>query len=307
MTINFGKVGVLLGGSSSEREISLKSGKAIAAALRAEGVEVIELGEKEDIRSGVLKHRIDLAFIALHGRFGEDGRVQSFLEEEGIPYTGSGVAASRLAMDKIASRRVFRQAGLTVPFTRIYQRGKAHLPPPFSGPLVVKPAREGSSIGLSIIHSPREYESAIREAGRYDERILVERYIPGRELTVGVLAEQALPVVEILPKNKFFDFQAKYTKGMTEFKLPAPLPEARYREVQAAGLRSHQALGCYAYSRTDIILGEDGRPYILEVNTIPGFTATSLFPLAAARAGINFNELCVKMLKLAKLAPWRRA
>ena len=277
----------------------MKSGKAIAAALRAEGMEVIEIGEKEDIRSGVLKHRIDLAFIALHGRFGEDGQVQSFLEEEGISYTGSGVAASRLAMDKVASRRKFRQVGLSVPSFRIYHRGEAHLHPPFPGPLVVKPSREGSSIGLTIITSPREYENACRQAERYDERILVERYIPGRELTVGVLAEQALPVIEILPKNKFFDFQAKYTKGMTEFKLPAPLPEDLYREVQAAGLRSHRALGCYAYSRTDIILGKDDRPYILEVNTIPGFTATSLFPQAAAQAGINFNKLCVKMLELA--------
>jgi len=296
---DFGRVGVLMGGPSSERAISLKSGRAVAAALRGRGVEVVEIGEKEDIKIGVRKHRIALAFIALHGRFGEDGQIQSFLEEEGIPYTGSGVAASRLAMDKNASREKFRQAGLTVPDFRLYHRGEDRLPPPFPGSLVVKPAREGSSIGLTITRSPRDYEGACRTAGRYDELILVERYIPGRELTVGVLDKEALPVIEIVPKNNFFDFEAKYTKGMTEFILPAQLPEERYREIQTVALRAHRALGCYAYSRTDIILGRDGRIYLLEVNTIPGFTATSLFPQAAARAGIDFGDLCVKLLDMA--------
>ncbi len=304
MRSNFGRVGVLLGGPSSERAISLKSGKAVAAALRGRGVEVIEIGEEEDIKSGVRKHRLALAFIALHGRFGEDGQIQSFLEEEGIPYTGSGVAASRLAMDKNASRKKFRQAGLTVPDFRLYHRGEDRLPPPFPGPLVVKPAREGSSIGLTITRSLRDYEAACRTAERYDDLILVERYIPGRELTVGVLDEQPLPVIEIVPKNKFFDFEAKYTQGMTEFILPAPLPEEQYQEVQAAALRAHRALGCYAYSRTDIILGRDGRTYLLEVNTIPGFTATSLFPQAAARAGIDFGELCMRLLELAFQREW---
>lgn len=299
MRSDFGKVGVLLGGSSSERAISLKSGKAVARALRNRGVKVVEIGEDGDVKSGVLKQRIDLAFIALHGRFGEDGQVQHFLEEAGIPYTGSGVAASHLAMDKGASRMKFRQDGLTVPEFRLYRRGEAHLPPPFTGRLVIKPAREGSSIGLTIIRSSRGYEAACRTAERYDRQILVERYIPGRELTVGVLEDEALPVIEIVPKNKFFDFSAKYTEGRTEFILPAPLPEERYREVQAAALRAHRSLGCYAYSRTDFILGRDGRLYLLEVNTIPGFTSTSLFPQAAARAGISFGELCIKLLELA--------
>jgi D-alanine-D-alanine ligase len=202
-------------------------------------------------------------------------------------------------MHKYASRKVFRRAGLTVPAFRLRHRGEDPGLPPFPGPLVVKPAREGSSIGLTITRSPGDYESACRTAERYDELILVERYIPGRELTVGVLEESALPVIEIVPKNKFFDFEAKYTRGMTEFILPAPIAPDRYREVQEAALRAHRALGCDAYSRVDIILGEDGRLYVLEVNTIPGFTATSLFPRAAARAGIDFGELCIKLLELA--------
>ncbi|MCX6349036.1 MAG: D-alanine--D-alanine ligase [Candidatus Aureabacteria bacterium] len=294
-------VGVLMGGPSAEREISLKSGRAVTAALRSRGVRVLEIGEKEEVAAGIESSGIDLAFIALHGRFGEDGQVQSLLEARGIPYTGSGVEASRLALHKVLSRRRFEAAGLAVPPYRVIGPGEEIGVAPFPGSVVVKPSSEGSSIGLSIVGGGEEYRRACAAARRYDREIIAEKYLPGQELTVGVLEERALPVIKIVPRKLFFDFEAKYTRGMTDFILPAPLPPDRYREVQEAGLRAHRALGCYAYSRADIILGEDGVPYVLEVNTIPGFTATSLFPRAAAAAGVEFPDLCLKLMALALL------
>lgn len=296
----YGTVGVLMGGPSAEREISLKSGRAVAAALRQRGVKVVEIGEHTEIKAGVLARRIDVAFIALHGRFGEDGEVQSFLEERGIPYTGSGVEASRLALDKAASRRIFRKSGLPTPPSLVYDAGDRLAPPSFSFPVVIKPSLEGSSIGLTIVDSPDKFEAACALAREYDRKIIVEKYIPGEEVTVGVLEGEALPVIKIVPRNPFFDYEAKYTKGKSSFIIPAPLPLPLYREVQQAGLSAHRALGCYAYSRTDIIVSSEGVPYVLEVNTIPGFTETSLFPQAAREAGIEFPELCLKLLDLAK-------
>lgn len=289
-----------MGGPSAEREISLKSGKAVSSALRRRGLQVIEIGEKEEITAGLQAHEIDIAFIALHGRFGEDGQIQAFLAERGIPYTGSGIQASRRALNKSVSRKIFQRAGLSVPPYRTYGPGDSPSLPPFTFPLVLKPFREGSSIGLSIVSSRKEYEAAWHRARKHDQNIIVERYLPGTEMTVGVLEEKPLPVIKIIPKTHFFDYEAKYTKGMTDFILPAPLPLALYQKVQKAGLKAHQALGCYAYSRTDLILSPDNIPYVLEVNTIPGFTETSLFPQAARAAGISFPELCLKLLELAR-------
>ncbi len=296
----YGTVGVLLGGPSAEREISLKSGRAISRALRELGITVIEIGEHEGIRDGVRAHELDLAFIALHGRFGEDGQVQAFLEELNIPYTGSGVRASRQAMDKGLSCQVFKSAELTIPECRVYEGGDNPSSPPFPLPVVVKPAREGSSIGLSLVREPGQFMPALARARQNDDKIIVEKYIPGRELTVSILDGQALPVIEIVPHNPFFDYEAKYVKGRSEFIVPADLPEKVYREAQRIGLAAHQALGCYAYSRADIILGKDGGMYLLEVNSIPGFTATSLLPQAARAAGIDFPDLCLKLLDLAR-------
>ena len=290
----------MLGGPSAEREISLKSGKAVASALRRKGLKVIEIGKDEEITAGLNSQRIDIAFIALHGRFGEDGQIQALLEKKGIPYTGSGVEASRLALNKSSSRKIFRRAGLSVPPYRTYGPGDKPSLPPFDFPLVLKPFREGSSIGLSIVNSAREYEEAWNRAREHDREIIVERYIPGTEMTVGILDGKALPVIKIVPKTRFFDYGAKYTKGMTDFILPAPLPKAIYRKVQEAALKAHQVLGCYAYSRADLILSPENVPYVLEVNTIPGFTETSLFPQAARAAGIEFPQLCLKLLKMAR-------
>jgi len=295
----YGTVGVLLGGPSAEREISLKSGRAISRALRESGVTVIEIGEHEEVREGIREHDIDLAFIALHGRFGEDGQVQEFLEGLNIPYTGSGVRASRQAMDKILSYQVFQSAGLINPEYRIIEPGDILSTPPIPLPVVVKPAREGSSIGLSLVREPGEFMAAITIARRHDERIIVEKYIPGRELTISILEDKALPVIEIIPDNPFFDYEAKYVKGRSEFIVPADLPANVYRDAQRIGLTAHRSLGCYAYSRADILLGEDGGLYLLEVNSIPGFTATSLLPQAARAVGIDFPDLCLKLLDLA--------
>jgi len=291
-----GLVGVLLGGPSAEREISLKSGRAVSRALREGGYSVVEIGEKGDIAGGIRSQPLAAAFIALHGRFGEDGTVQGLLEELNIPYTGSGVEASRRAMSKVQSRKLFQRAALPVPRGRVYGPGPGPRRAPFPLPVVVKPDREGSSIGLSLARTLSEFREAVVRAREYDREIVVEEYIPGRELTVGVLDDQPLPLVEIRPSKPFFDFEAKYTRGKSEFEVPARLPDACYREVQEVGLAAHRVLGCFSYSRTDIILDPRGRPFILEVNTIPGFTATSLLPQAAAAAGIDFPALCRRLL-----------
>jgi D-alanine-D-alanine ligase len=245
--------------------------------------------------------KISCAFIALHGRFGEDGGIQGVLSKLKIPYTGSGVRASRLAMDKIASRKIFQRHRLLVPRYKIVSRVKSgklnfnHL----GFPLVVKPASHGSSIGLSIVAKSRDVRKAIDLAFKFDNRIMVEEYIKGRELTVGILEERALPVIEIIPKHSFFDYRAKYQKGLTDYVVPARLSLKVARRVKKAALTAHKLLGCSGCSRVDIMLDERNRAYILEVNTIPGFTSTSLLPKAAKKIGIDFVSLCVKLIKLA--------
>jgi len=302
----FGKIGVLIGGPSSEREISLKSGKAVYDSLSAAGFDAVAI----DIRSENIKDNIhllrssgiDCAFIALHGRFGEDGQMQQMLDNLNIPYTGSGTMASRLAMDKVASRVLFQGRGLNVPLCKVAAKGvslEELNDRNMSWPLVVKPAAQGSSIGLSIIDKQELLAEAMSLAFSFDERVLIEEYIKGRELTVGILDEQPLPVVEIIPKNKFFDYEAKYKKGMTDYEVPANLDETLAHKIKDAGLSAHQSLGCRGCSRVDIILDQSNRPFVLEVNTIPGLTETSLLPKAASRAGIGFLDLCLTLIKLA--------
>lgn len=294
--VSIGLVGVLLGGPSAEREVSLKSGRAVSRALKESGYRVVEIGEQEEIEAGIRSHSLSAAFISLHGRFGEDGEVQRLLEEMDLPYTGSGIEASRRAMDKAVSRDLFAAAGLPVPRGIVFQAGEDPKDLPFSFPVVVKPVREGSSIGLSLVRSPEEFGPAVDRARCCDREILIEEFIPGRELTVGVLSDRPLPLVEIKPKNPFFDFEAKYVQGRSEFTVPACLPPQLYRRVQELGLAAHRVLGCFSYSRADVILSPTGQPFLLEVNTIPGFTATSLLPQAASAAGIDFPELCRRLL-----------
>jgi len=291
---DFGKVGVLMGGPSSEREISLKSGKAVLSALLDSGVEAVGINivtdnAEENIR--LLKgHNLNGVFIALHGRFGEDGAIQKIIEKLKLPYTASGVAASRLAMDKINALKVFKAAGLTVPKSRFIEKSVYEKTKTFENDL---------GIGLSLVESEQEISAAIELAFQYDQRIIIEEFIRGRELTVGILGEQALPAIEIVPRAKFFDFDAKYHAGSTEYIIPAVLEAGVLKNVQKAALQAHKLLGCFGCSRTDIILSKDGFAYVLEVNTIPGMTSTSLLPKAAKVVGIDFNQLCIKLLELA--------
>ena len=231
-----------------------------------------------------------------------------------VPYTGSGVVASRLALDKIASRRIFKKHNIPVPEytfidrTSVKRSKKPVLPPAYDKkfPLVVKPRSEGSSIGLSIVRNKREFKGACETAFKYSDKIIVEKFIKGKEITVGILDEKALPVVEIVPKRIFYDFYAKYKDSNTEYVVPARIPKHSYIKAQALGLTAHNALGCKDFSRVDMRLGEDGGIYILEVNTIPGLTAHSLLPKAAAKAGLSMSDLCIKIIEQAHSSPVNR-
>lgn len=301
----FGRIGVLVGGPSSEREISLKSGKAVYDSLSAAGFDVVAI----DIRSSDTQENkrllkaaeINCAFIALHGSFGEDGQIQSILDDAGIIYTGSGVKASQLAMNKAASRTAFRSKGLSVPLSRVVSKGASagEIAKDIALPLVVKPVTGGSSIGMSIVDKWQDLNHAVNLAFSFCDSILIEEYVRGREFTVGILNERALPVIEIIPKNKFFDYEAKYKKGMTDYDVPAKLSKALAEEIQDAALCAHNLLGCLGCSRVDMIVDERGRICVLEINTIPGLTETSLLPKAASCVGIDFFNLCLTLIRLA--------
>ena len=305
---SFGRIGVLIGGPSREREISLSSGKAVYESLRNYVSDVVTIDIQTDDRGEnyqlIQEADIDIAFIVLHGRFGEDGQIQTLLEEMGIVYTGSGPDASRLAMDKIASRQIFQKEGISVPnYVILSLRDKlefssrliADLTPPF----VVKPATQGSSIGLSIIELEEQLNQAIEYAFSFDEQIIIEEYISGREITVGILADSALPVVEIIPQNKFYDFEAKYKPGKSSYVVPADLSAQVAAQAQGVAYVAHKLLGCSGFSRVDMRLNQANIPFVLEVNSIPGLTSTSLLPKAARAAGIDFAQLCIDILGLA--------
>lgn len=307
------RVVVVMGGPSAEHAISVRSGQGVVAALIRRGWRVHPLLLLETLTVEEASHATrvilqttepDAVFIALHGPFGEDGTIQAICEELQVAYTGSDVAASRLGLQKAASRRRFEEAGLRVPRWRVIDPqdpGALQEAVEQVGlPAVVKPTNQGSSIGVSIVTEPRELARAVHAAARYDTQVLVEAYIRGRELTVGILDREALPLVEICPKtHQFFDYTAKYTPGQTEYLVPASLDEPLTRRVQEAGLRAHDAIGCRHFSRVDVILEKGGEPVILEVNTIPGLTATSLLPKAAACTGMAYEELCERLVTMA--------
>ena len=303
-------VAVFMGGPSEEHEVSLRSGQGAAAALRERGFRVepvvlpraVAVETAREAAQRAIRHLApDVVFIALHGTFGEDGTIQQLCEALRVAYTGSDAAASRVGMDKIASRQRFVLAGLSVPRWRAAT--SAHLEPvELEGlhyPLVVKPSDQGSSVGVSLVGQPDGLSEALQEARRYSPTVLVEECIKGRELTVSVIGEQALPVVEIMPKRAFFDFTAKYTVGMTDYQVPAALEPDVARLVQEAGRRAHAAVGCRHFSRTDLILTETQVPVVLEVNTIPGLTPTSLLPKAAACLGMSYGALCEELVMMA--------
>jgi D-alanine-D-alanine ligase len=293
------KIAVLMGGPSAEREVSLRSGTAVANALTAVGATVVPIDIKDT--AFTMPTNVDVAFLALHGTFGEDGTLQRMLENGGITYTGSGPEASGRAFDKIAAKKAFLVAGIPTPKYEVFDRAHTDLRrlAQLGFPLVVKPSRQGSSVGISIVQEEGDLEEACRIAWHYDDHLLVEQFIPGRELTVGILDGRALPVVEIRPKHDFFTYEAKYTKGQTDYFVPAPLDKNIECEVKSLALRAHDCLGCRDISRVDLILSEAGEPLILEVNTVPGFTETSLVPQAAHAAGIEFADVCVRLVQLA--------
>jgi len=298
------RIGVLMGGTSAEREISLKSGKAVLRALRSCGQDALAIDIKKTDKNYVtdllLSYDIGLAFLVLHGSFGEDGKIQAILDQMRIPYTGSGAFASSLSMDKLSSRRIFRAAGLAVPRYFVLNRKERRIDSSFAFPLVVKPAACGSSIGLSVIDNPEEFRAAIRLAFKYDSCVLVEEYIKGREMTVGIFKDSPLEAIEIRSRRRFFDYKAKYEQGQTDYIVPAPVPLKTMQLLKDTALKAHTLLGCFFFSRVDIILNNKNIPYVLEVNTIPGFTATSLLPRAALHKGIPFQELVLVIAQAAQ-------
>ncbi len=303
------RVAVLMGGLSKEREISLRSGKAVAQALRAKGHDVVEIDSGRDLAARVSAAKVDAAFLVLHGRYGEDGVAQGALELLGIPYTGSGPLASGICMDKDLTKRLLALSRITLAPWKILHRDeiKTHNESPLPLPVVVKPNQEGSTIGISIVREKTVWHRALEEAARLDETILVEEFIEGTEVTVGVLENwpekgsvRSLPVLEVVPKSGFYDFTSKYTKGLTEYIVPARIPEGVARRLQGQSEDIFQKLKLSGFARMDFIV-RDGEGYFLEVNTLPGMTETSLVPKAAAAVGLSFEDLCDHLLRQASL------
>ena len=297
------KVAVMLAGTSPERDISIDSGNAVAHALEGAGYAVTKCTVNGDDLKSLGSASYDCVFIALHGGFGEGGGMQALLEEARIPYTGSGPEASRCAMDKVLTKERFLDAHIPTP--RFLNISREHQPMEIEVflahvgmPVAVKPAGSGSSIGVEIVYDHQRVFEAVKEALQYSDEALIEEYIRGRELTLGVLHDQNLPIVEIIPRGKFFDKECKYNKGLTEYITRPLISPALEEEVNDAAARAYRALGCRDYARVDLMLNSEG-PFILEINTIPGFTDTSLLPMAARAAEIEFPELCSRIVRMA--------
>lgn len=304
------RIGVLMGGQSSEREVSLRTGAAVHRALCRRGYDAVTIDVGPTLSRDLQDQKIALAFLALHGPGGEDGSIQGFLETLGIPYTGSGVQASAVGMHKVTTKTVLAAHGIPVPTGLVIKRGdrmsrahamrSAHL----RWPVVVKPASEGSTIGVTIVKKPAQWDAALALAHKYDREAMIEAYIPGHEVTVSLLgrtgdAPVALPAVEIVAPDGFYDFSAKYEKGKTRYLCPAPLSSAITKHIRTLALRTYEVLGCAGAARVDFRITPRGRPYVLEINTVPGMTETSLLPMAAAQAGIGYEELTERILESA--------
>ena len=304
------KIGVLMGGLSSERDVSLQTGEAVLAALQSRGYDAEAVYVDRDIDLALRQQRIDVAFLALHGRYGEDGCIQGLLETRGIPYTGSDVLASALAMNKVKAKELFRLHNLPTPAYYVLDAGAEPDPVEAHGdfgfPCVVKPVREGSSVGVAICQTPGELAAAVERGFCFDHQLLVERCIVGQEVSVAILGDRALGAVEIAPKQGFYDYANKYTRGATEYVIPPRLSPERYRGVLTQALRAHHALGCSGATRVDMMLSESGNEYLLEVNKLPGMTRTSLLPKIADAAGLSFEDLCDAILRGASLSGQRR-
>jgi D-alanine-D-alanine ligase len=295
------RVGILSGGLSVEREVSLRSGAAISEALRSLGYRVVEVDVQRDVALRLLDMSIDVAFVALHGRYGEDGCIQGLLESMHIPYTGSGVLASAVGMEKVFSKQVFLARGIPTPPFRSFDTPEAAVAGldelPFPLPAVVKPSREGSSVGVFICRTREACVEAIPKAAAFAGTILVEQFIAGREVQGAVLDDVSLGAIEIVPAREFYDYEAKYTAGSgTKYLFPAPLPGPQYARVNAVCLAAHRSLGCSGATRSDCMVTTEGEVWLLELNTLPGMTAMSLLPKIAAGRGIDFPTLCERLL-----------
>lgn len=291
------KIGVLMGGKSSEREISLKSGKAILQSLIRSGYSAVGIDAEHNIVDNLKKNKVQVVFIALHGRWGEDGTVQGLLEMMGIPYTGSGVLGSAIAMDKAIMKMLLDRMGLPTPAYEVcYAKDKVRFPVPF----VVKPANEGSTIGISIVRKNGEKNGAIKNALKYDKKVLIEKYIQGEEITVGIANNEVLPVIQVKPLKGFYDFEAKYTKGMTEYIIPAKIGKKVEKKAQDYAMTVYKAFGLSGCARVDMMVDE-GIPLIIDINTSPGMTETSLVPKAWEYLGRSFDDLVDEIIKGASL------
>ncbi|CAM3648088.1 D-alanine--D-alanine ligase [Corallococcus sp. ZKHCc1 1396] len=300
------RVGVLYGGLSSEREVSLRTGAAVAGALRGLGYDVVDIDVGKDLPARLIAEKVDVAWLALHGRFGEDGCIQGLLESMFIPYTGSGVMASAVGMDKVYAKEIFISRGIPTPPYRAFASAQAALAEadrlPFPFPVVVKPSREGSSVGVHICKTREDYAAAVEDAAKHAGTLMVEQFIKGREVQGGVLDNEALGVIEVKAAREFYDYEAKYKAGSgTQYLFPAPLPPDLYARVNEVSLAAHVALGCAGGSRSDVIVTEAGDVFLLEINTLPGMTASSLLPKIAAGRGIDFPALCERLLLGASL------
>ncbi|MGA2801022.1 MAG: D-alanine--D-alanine ligase [Verrucomicrobiota bacterium] len=291
------KIVVMLGGPSAEREVSLRSGAAVTKALRSLGHEVHELDPRDD--SWVLPQKMDVVFLALHGTYGEDGTVQRRLDGLGAVYTGCDAESSRIAFDKVLTKKRCIEAGIPSARFLVVNSEKVPWPDGWRPPLVVKPVRQGSSVGLQFVEQIEDWQKAVAEALKFDSEVLVEEKIVGRECTVGILDDEALPIVEVRPKVGSYDYRNKYTAGCTEYFCPAPFDAALTERIQEAALGAFKAIGGRDYARIDMMVRASGEPVVLEVNTLPGMTETSLLPKAAAAAGLNYGQLCQRMVDLA--------
>ena len=295
------RIAVLMGGQSAEHEISIRSGRAVWTALIRKGYDAIPLEADSSVVARLREVRGQIAFIALHGPGGEDGTIQGMLEVLRIPYTGSGVQACAMAMDKATAKILLEQSGMPVPrgFVREQRDRRKPLPGGFKLPLVVKPVSQGSTLGITIVRKSRDLQKAFEAAFAYGPAALIEEYIDGRELTVGILNDKPLPVVEIIPRSGFYDFAAKYTPGASTYKAPAPLPSRQMKLLQALALQVHHRLGCKGATRVDFRLDRKGRPFVLELNTVPGMTETSLLPMAAKAARLSYEDMVEAILESA--------
>ncbi|HTL47249.1 MAG TPA: D-alanine--D-alanine ligase [Verrucomicrobiae bacterium] len=291
---------MFLGGNSPERKISLRSGRAVCQALVNAGFRVKRLDPGRTDRKKILATPMDVAFIALHGEGGEDGTLQTWMDRHGLSYTGSDPLGCRLSYDKILSKRIFQKKGIPTPdYCVVTDRDWKTKLGSFPTPFFLKPPRDGSSIGILKVEDFSKEIPKIAKAVRKYKQLLAEKRIQGREFTVGIFGGKALPVIELRPKSDFYDYKSKYTKGMTEYLVPAPIPAKLAKKLQRVGLAVHRALQLRDFSRIDIMVDKNGKPYVLEANAIPGFTALSLLPKAARQAGISFEELCSRLVRWA--------